>query len=333
VKRTPRGAALLAAMLTVALVAIFATAALWQQWRSVEIEQAERDRVQASWILTGALDWARLILREDARAGGPDHLGEPWAVPLQEARLSTFLAADKSNTADSEAENTFLSGQIIDLQSLLNVSSLARSGSIHEPTLVAFQRLFELLGLPQTELSRLAENLRFASDISTDNRSASQAALVPQKVDQLTWLGLSPSTVTALRPYVTVLPEAATRVNIDTAGAEVIYATVAGISLADAQRIVTERDASPFKVPADAAHLVSNPDALTGDMLSTQSRYFEVRGRIRLGDTLVEERSVVRRDGIDVKTVSRERGIVDPGASPGGAAGAVATTGAPTMPR
>ena len=42
VAHTPeRGAALLAAMLTVALVASLAAGALWQQWRSVEIETAD----------------------------------------------------------------------------------------------------------------------------------------------------------------------------------------------------------------------------------------------------------------------------------------------------
>ena len=102
--RRQRGAALLAAMLTVTLVATMAAAALWQQWRSVEIEAAERTRVQSAWLLTGALDWARLILREDARSGGADHLAEPWAVPLQEARLSSFLSKDASNAdADRDA--------------------------------------------------------------------------------------------------------------------------------------------------------------------------------------------------------------------------------------
>jgi len=84
------GAAILTAMLTVVLVATLAASALWQQWRGVEIEAAQRSRVQAAWVLTGALDWARLILREDARKGGADHLAEPWAVPLEQARLSTF---------------------------------------------------------------------------------------------------------------------------------------------------------------------------------------------------------------------------------------------------
>ena len=65
-----QGAALLMAMLTVALVATLAAAGLWLQWRSIEVEATERQRAQAHWLLLGALDWARIILREDARAGG-----------------------------------------------------------------------------------------------------------------------------------------------------------------------------------------------------------------------------------------------------------------------
>jgi general secretion pathway protein K len=311
-RQRQRGAALLAAMLTVTLVATFAAAALWQQWRSVEVEAAERQRVQAGWILTGALDWARLILREDSRAGGPDHLGEPWAVPLQEARLSTFLAADKSNTADTEADNVFLSGQVIDQQSLLNVSNLVGPSAVSAPGLAAFQRLFELLGLPQAELMRMAENLRFASEISTDNKSASQAPLVPQKVEQLTWLGVSPRTVAALQPYITVLPKR-TRVNLNTASAEVIYAAMPGISLADAQRLVAERDRSPFRNEADATKLLARTMGEEGaGEVAVGSSYFEVRGRLRLGSTVVEERSLVFRDGPEIKTMLRERGVVDP---------------------
>ncbi|MCC2634183.1 MAG: gspK, partial [Ramlibacter sp.] len=127
-RRVHRGAALLAAMLTVTLVATFAAASLWQQWRSVEVEGADRMRVQSGWILGGALDWARLILREDARAGNADHLAEPWAVPLQEARLGTFLAADRNVSVEgSDADNIFLSGQITDLQAKLNVTSLVQA--------------------------------------------------------------------------------------------------------------------------------------------------------------------------------------------------------------
>jgi general secretion pathway protein K len=305
-----RGVALLTAMLTVALVASLAAAALWQQWRSVEVEAAERGRTQAAWILTGALDWARLILREDARSGGADHLGEPWAVALQEARLSTFLSAD--GTVAEEAETTFLSGQIIDQQSLLNVTNLVEAGRVSEPGIAAFARLFELLGLPRNELVRLAENLRFASDISTDNRSAPQAALLPQKVQHLAWMGLSVRTVAVLEPYITVLPQR-TGVNLNTASAEVIYAAVAGLSEADARRLVAERDRGHFRTTSDAARLVPGAtEGFTTDLVTVASRFFEVRGRLRMGDMLVEERSLVRRDGIEVRAVQRERGVVDP---------------------
>ena len=101
-RKAQSGAALISAMLVVTLVATLASVALWQQWRHVEVESAERHRVQSSWLLNGALDWSRLILREDAMAGvagssggNADHLAEPWALPLKEAKLSTFLAQDQ----------------------------------------------------------------------------------------------------------------------------------------------------------------------------------------------------------------------------------------------
>ena len=107
-----RGAALLTAMIIVTLVATLAASMVWQQWRAVQVEGAERARAQSAWILAGALDWARLILKEDARsAANPvDHLGEPWAVPLAEARLSTFLAADQSNTDDAPKNSCIVPG-------------------------------------------------------------------------------------------------------------------------------------------------------------------------------------------------------------------------------
>ncbi|RYF43466.1 MAG: general secretion pathway protein GspK [Comamonadaceae bacterium] len=318
-----RGAAILMAMLTVTLVATFAAAALWQQWRSVEVEAAERNRVQAAWVLVGALDWSRLILREDARSGGVDHLAEPWAVPLQEARLATFLAADKSGTTDAlaDTENAFLSGQIIDLQSMLNVNNLLEAGRISETGLRSFRRLFEQLGLPAEQLSGFAENLRFASDISTDNRSAGQAPLMPQRVEQLVWLGLPAETVSVLRPYVTVLP-AQTRVNLNTASAEVISAAVNGLSLAEAQRLVAERAGAHFRTISDASRLVAGHEqAFNEGTVDVSSRFFEVHGRLRLDKTVVDERSVLQRDGWNVKTLQRERGTAEPAAQPAPGAG------------
>ena len=307
------GAALLMAMLTVALVASLAAGALWQQWRSVEVESAERARVQSLWVLTGALDWARLILREDARTGGPDSLSEPWAVPLEEARLSTFLAADKNNVPDDDnALQAFLSGQISDMQSRLNVTNLVEGGKLSEPGVKAFSKLFELLALPPAELTALADNLQLALDTSPEAAAkAAQAPLLPQRLDQLVWLGLSPRSLAILRPYITLLPQP-TPVNLNTASASVLYAAIPSLDMAQAQRLVAARQTSPFRTLAEAAAQLGQgaqgAALLNEAQHSTNSRFFEVQGRLRLGQAVVEERSLVRRDGLEVKTLWRDRG-------------------------
>jgi general secretion pathway protein K len=297
-------------MLTVTLVASLAATALWQQWRSVEVESAERMRAQSLWVLTGALDWARLILREDARTGGADHLAEPWAVPLEEARLSTFLAADKSTVVDNSdpLPQAFLSGRITDLQGRLNVLNLVEGGRISVPALTAFAKLFDLLGLPPAELPALAENLRFAMDTSADNGSARRAPLRPQRVDQLLWLGLSPKSLALLRPHITLLP-IRTPVNLNTASATVLYACVPLLDLARARQLVTTRQLAHWRTLADAAQAMGEAGAaLVDSQHAVSSHYFEVQGRLRLDSAVVEERSVLQRDGLTVKTLWRDRG-------------------------
>ena len=300
------GAALLAAMLTVTLVATFAAAALWQQWRSVEVETAERARVQSSWILTGALDWARLILREDARSGGADHLAEPWAVPLNEARLSSFLAVDKTVT-DTERE-AFLSGQIGDLQARLNVNNLIDGSALSEPALVSFARLFKQLGLPADQLQALASNLLAASQ-RTGQAATALTPLMPQHTDQLGWLGLRPEVLAKLSAYITLLPTR-TPVNLNTASAEVIYASTPGLDLADAQKLVAARASQHFRTLADAnAKLGTKALQFTESQHSVSTRFFGVSSSLRLDQSVVLERAILQRDGLTVRTLWRDRGV------------------------
>lgn len=238
-RRHERGAALLIAMLTVALVATLASAALWRQWRNVEVETSERSRMQASWILGGALDWARLILREDARAGGPDHLGEPWSVPLQESRLSAFVAIDKDHTDDTD--QVFLSGQITDAQARMNVRNLVADGKISEPDQQAFSRLFEQLGLEPSEVDVVAANLVLALKPVFDAGNDAPVPLLPRRLDQLRWLGLSEHSLLALSPHISMLP-VRTALNLNTAGPDAIAASMPGLDLTDAKRLVAARE-------------------------------------------------------------------------------------------
>ena len=300
--KTSRGAALLAAMLTVSLVAMLAAGAAWQQWRTVEIESTERQHAQAQWLLLGALDWARLILREDARSSNPeaptDHLAEPWAVALQEARLSTFLSA--SATDDALSQQVYLSGQISDLQARMNMGNLLQGSQIDRISLQAFERLFEALHLPTTQLHTLTQGLVAAQ------QQKESAPLMPQHVSQLTGLGLTPQTLAVLAPYVTLLPTR-TPVNLNTASVVVLYASVSGLSLSDAERLSNQRAQNPW-TSLDAFQKAAGKPVVVDGTHSVNSRFFEVVGRLRMPATSLLERSVVQRDQANVKVLWRESG-------------------------
>ena len=295
-----RGAALLTAMVIVTVVATLASAMVWQQWRAVRVEAAERARMQAAWILAGALDWARLILREDGRNGGADHLGEPWAVPLAEARLSTFLASDKDNTDD--APDAFLSGAIGDAQARYNLRNLydAATGKVVPAELAVLTRLCDTAGVSADVADRLAAALGAASVGSGD------AALMPQSVAQLVWLGLDAETVRLLAPYVVLLP-ARTPVNLNTASREVIAASVAGLALGDADRLLQVRQRTPFKTLDEARKELPASVVLNEAQVAVGTRFFEVRGRLRMDDRVLQERSLVERRNAEVVTLQRER--------------------------
>jgi general secretion pathway protein K len=308
-----RGAALLTAMLTVALVATLASAALWQQWRQVGIEIAERGRSQTAWMMTGALDWTRLILREDAisaQGAAADHLGEPWALPVQESKLSTFLSQDQQ-WREGDAE-VFLSGQISDAQSRMNVMNLLQDGQISAPALARFAALFQRLGLPLGELQTLAQQLQASLQASKANtnpgtNSPGAAPLLPQQTAQLVWLGLSPGTLAALQPHITVLPEA-TPVNLNTASAEVLSAVLPGLDLASARQAVSQRQRGHWASLSAAQDALGSSGRLLDDKQhSVQSRYFEVQGRMRIDNVVQQETALVLREGGQVRMLWRVR--------------------------
>jgi general secretion pathway protein K len=342
-KHAQRGAALISAMLVVTLVATLASVALWQQWKHVEVESAERHRVQSSWLLNGALDWSRLILREDSLARGgagssnsgggaggqanpsTDHLAEPWALPLKEAKLSTFLAQDQQlREGDPEV---FLSGQMTDAQSRINLTNWTEGNDskgntqLNETMQIALVRLFKVLDLPLIELERLGQAWRAASQAAKLAKpevgqalanTAPGTALLPQQITQLQWLGVSRETVQRLAPFVTILPQA-TPVNLNTASAEVIYAMVLGLDLATAQQFVQQRSRSHFGNLSEAGKALGGK-TLEARWFAVGSRFFEVWGRLRMEDRTHEETALLFRDTGNVTFVWRQKiaGILPP---------------------
>jgi general secretion pathway protein K len=307
-----RGAALLLAMLIMTLVTTLAAGMVWQQFRAIQVEAAERARTQAAWILSGALDWARLILREDGRTSAQvDHLGEPWAVPLAEARLSTFLAADRENNsvAENDSLEAFLSGVITDAQARWNLRRLIDpEGKPDAAEVDTLRRLCDAAGATGDCADRIAAAVAGAW-VPVGGKPS---AIEPKRLSQLAWLGIDNDTLQRLEPFVDVLPDPQAKVNVNTASAEVIMAAVKGMSLGNAQRLVQERQRTPIRdlTAQSSAAFFPQPATLTrplSEVLSVNTNFFIVQGRLRLDERLLEERSLVERRNLNVEVRSRER--------------------------
>lgn len=335
--RRQRGAALLTAMIIVTLIASLAAGMVWQQYRAVQIEAADRARAQSAWILQGALDWARLILQEDAKGNrnkAVDHLGEPWAVPLAEARLSTFLAADSTAASSDEGPEAFLSGTIDDAQSRYNLRALIGGPQVPAPEQRVLERLCAQVNAPPGTAALIIDGLRAAFPApasapanGSGNPPANPPAnppptgappnapptadkdsgpLQPAGVDQLAWLGLDAATIARLQPYVVLLPRA-TPVNLNTAPREVIAALFDGMDLASAERLVQARKGRPLQDVADATAFLPASVQLGTGRAAVDSSFFIVTGRLRLDERQLEQRSLIERQGLTMKVLARER--------------------------
>lgn len=327
-----RGAALLLAMLILTLVATFSAAMLWQQWRAIEVEGAERARSQAAWLIEGTTDWARIILREDARSntGKPavDSSDENWAIPLRDVKLSDFLAADRERTDLGGIEAT-LSGQIVDAQSRFNLRNLVPEEDTEEEEeepqtpdqmkaakerreapLRALRRLCSQLGLDSDVADRIATAMKGLaarpSNAQGDISTTFSGAVAPQRPSQLAWLGLDAATVQRLSPHVVVLPTR-TPVNLNTTTAEVLAAVFEGLDRGSAERVLRGRPAGGYpSLDAVKQQLGSaaTPDATA---LSVSTSFFEIVGELRYDRYVLREQTLVQRRAQDVVVLRRER--------------------------
>jgi general secretion pathway protein K len=123
---------------------------------------------------------------------------------------------------------------------------------------------------------------------------------MPERAGDLLWLGLSPASVQALRPHLSVLPGRLS-VNLNTAEATVLQA-VLGAPPAQVQQLLDRRRARPF---------LSVDEALAGlqaarDMLSVQTQFFGVEIQIELGSEWQQRQSaLIQRQGENLRVLWR----------------------------
>ncbi len=289
-----RGVAIVTALLLTTLAITIVASLFWQQQVQVRSIENQRLQLQKQWVLRGALDWARLILREDARYSLIDDLNEPWAVPLSETRLDRYV---ESASIRGNAGSAVLSGAIQDAQSRLNLTGLATRGEVNVAEVQAFERLLTALrqdpGLARATAQQVAASQRASSADSGAPRPIGFA----QVDDLLAVPGFTPAVMAAVRNAVVFLPRA-TPVNVNTAPAEVLAARLVTLSLAEAGNIVNARRSASFRDLNDfAARLPGRPEPPPTSLAAVATSYFLVNGRVTIGEASLQVQGLVERHG------------------------------------
>lgn len=291
-----RGAALILAMLLAAIAASIVAGLFWHQQVWLRQYDYQRDQVQASSVARSAIDWARLILQEDARASRIDHFGEQWAIRLPLTPL----------------DNGEVGGELTDQQGLFNVNTLVANGDAQPDAIARYRRLLGLLELPASLAPALADWLdadseplpdggaedAFYSRLSPPRRAANRPLVT---IDELSLVaGYSPEVIARLGPFVTALPASTgVAINVNTAPPEVLSATLDGLALGDANRLAAARLANPFQTIADFRSRLPAGVKVNELLLRVTSDGFIVRVNVRQNEVRATALALLVRRGTD----------------------------------
>jgi general secretion pathway protein K len=294
-RRHECGVAVVTALLLTTLAITIVASLFWQQQVQVRSIENQRLQLQKQWVLRGALDWARLILREDAKYSVTDDLNEPWAVPLSETRLDRYV---ESAALRGDTGSAVLSGGIQDAQARMNLTNLATQGTLNLAEVQSFERLLTALrqdpGIARAAAQQLADSER----ASITGTAGSPRPIGFAQVDDLLAVpGCTPPVLNAIRDFVIFLPTA-TPVNANTATPEVLSARLPGLSLTDATALASARKQASFRDLVDlATRLPGKPASVDPSIFSVASSYFLVNGRVTIREATLQVQALVERQG------------------------------------
>ena len=184
------------------------------------------------------------------------------------------------------------------------------NGTASTIDLARFQRLLTALGLPQELGGALVDWEDANSETSTNGAEDEYYMNLPQPyrcanrplsdIGELTWVkGFDASTIKKLQPFVSVLPESGTAVNVNFAPPEVLMAILPNMTLQEARNIATQIKTTPFKNTSD--FLLQLPKSVAQDStmnLSVSTQYFMVTGYATQGDGASAVHALLYRNGI-----------------------------------
>lgn len=316
-----RGVAVVTALLLTTLAISIVASLFWQQQVQVRSMENQRLHLQTKWILRGALDWASLVLRQDAYTSQYTSLDQVWATPLAETRLDQYIERER---VEGETFDATLSGNIIDATSRYNLVNLAKDRQKVPEQVEIFRRLLDNLRLDARLANRIADFVAQGQQVGVpvdpnnpnppnpnppDPNPPNPTSVLPpvppangvpiplmQVDDLLAVQGVTQEVMAKLRPFLIVLPYGteATKLNVNTVPAELLSAIVPGMSLSQANSLVARRKTAAWRTPADFSSQAANNQQLD-DTWDIKSRWFIVQSRIRLDRAALNAESLIER--------------------------------------
>lgn len=300
-RRTQQGAAVVMALFIVVLCTLAVSPLIWNLFATAKTISVAAARDQADAVSRSGVDWARVILREDARVSTTDTLTEPWAVPLAESRINEGLLRKDENATEADDREVVLTGRIEDAQGRFNLRNLGADNARQLVWLNGFTKLCDLLSVPGDQRAMLVQTLNsmFMPKLANPEEQGI-APNEPPLLAALRWeefrgkYGISEETWDQLRPYVVILPKASA-VNANTASAEVLYSIIEDISFGDAQRLLTQRERVTFRNVADIRSALNPNVTINNDLITVNSNYFLVEGTAQVEEALIRTRALLER--------------------------------------
>ena len=243
-----RGVALITVMLVFVIATLLATQMLRTSYMALKRTGNLIDSTQARYYALGAEELGRQLLAEDLKASpggqGTDTLRETWA-------------SGNLSFEDPENEAT-IAVQISDLAGRFNVNSLVdAAGKPQPPQIARFQRLLRLVDMDPVLAEVAADWIDADGGTARGGAEASAWGLrhlanapMVDTTELMALPGMDPAAWKRLGPLVSALPPA-TRLNLNTAPAEVLLAYAEKATPAQMEQFVQVRDQQPIRDAAD----------------------------------------------------------------------------------
>jgi general secretion pathway protein K len=293
-----KGFALLITLIVTALLVAITTEFIQDVFVETSLSRSYADAQQASLAAASGVDGALKVLELSLKTKEYSSLLDPWATPQT-----------------IEEEKGSITVSITEESGKLDINSIVfPNGTLNQEYYAAARRLMERLEIPSTLCDAVADWIDEDGSQRSGGAESGYYRSLPSPYDakngpvesyeELRMVaGFDEAILRKLNPYITVYPEVQgsrlTRVNVNTAPAELLAVLDAGMNDDLAARIVEYRRKTPLRSSAEVtgiAGLETVGIALQGK-ISVKGSVFRIQSRAQVNDTVRIVEAVVRLSG------------------------------------